>query len=351
MSSSAQFQAREQPACVSRTPGSRHAATGTGHPHVRSGLKAVFVAALLVPLLLASGCGPTDPTSGADNMPAPVPATPPPAPTPGPAPTPPPAPAPGPPPSPPPAPVPTSRLPWSSYGKLTLPVDEDGRNGADEIPASDLANYASVYWYHPTAGQLSQAGYSAVGGETVFWAPVNGSGTTGSSDFPRSEMREQLVLGSNTTNWRLSGTHIQRGTVIVTRLPTPVRTNVVTRVIFAQMHSVDNSPPVKLIFQRNPDGTTVVFGDYNQFQRPGSSESSRIVLPMPLGRSFRYEIRVDDGIVKTSIDGREIDSRDLRLLWSFQDFYFKAGNYLGNNTATATGYGEVIYTAIERVHR
>ncbi|MBA4284775.1 MAG: hypothetical protein C0434_04515 [Xanthomonadaceae bacterium] len=247
--------------------------------------------------------------------------------------------------------MPTGTLPWSTYGRLTLPVDEDGRNGADEIAAADLPNYSSIYWYHPVAGQLSQASYRALGGETVFWTPVNGSGATGDSDFPRSEMREQLELGSNTVNWQLGGTHIQRGTVAVTRLPTPLAAGRTTRVIFAQMHSVDNAPPVKLIFQRGTDGTTTVFGDYNLRRRPGNSENSRIVLPMPLGKSFSYEIKVVNGEVTTTIDGQVIDRRDLRFVWSFEEFFFKAGNYLGNNTSTATGYGEVVYSAIERVHR
>ena len=247
--------------------------------------------------------------------------------------------------------MPAGRLPWSTYGKLTLPVDEDGRNGADEITAADLPNYSSVYWFHPSAGQLSQSGYRANGGETVFWTPTNGNGRTGESDFPRSEMREQLELGSNDVNWRLTGTHIQRGTVAVTRLPTPLIPGRTATLIFAQMHSVDNAPPVKLVFQSNADGSTKVFGNYNLRRRAGNSENSRVELPMALGRQFTYEIKVVNGTVTTTINGQVIDSRDLRPLWTFEQFFFKAGNYLGNNTSTATGYGEVVYSAIERAHR
>lgn len=230
-----------------------------------------------------------------------------------------------------------------------MPVDEDGSRGPDEIDAADLVSYSSRYWFNPSDGQLSQAGYRARGGETVFWVPVNGAAS--GSDLPRSEMREQLELGSNSTNWRLTGTHIQRGTVIVTRLPTPLRAGQTTRVIFAQMHSVDNAPPVKLIFQAAADGTTSVFGDYNVLRRAGNSENSRIALPIALGQAISYEIRVVDGEVTTTVNGRVIDSRNLRPIWTFEEFFFKAGNYLGNNSSNASGYGEVVYTAIERVHR
>lgn len=294
--------------------------------------------ALIAPWMLLSACSPAETANG----------TPAPSPTPS---TPPPTPPPAPPPAPSPGTTPTAQLPWSTYGKLTLPVDEDGTRGADEIAAADLANYSSRYWYHPANGQLAQSGYRAAGGETVFWAPTNGNGTTGNSDFPRTEMREQLDLGSSDRNWRLTGTHIQRGTVTVTRLPTPLRSGQSTHVVFAQMHSVDNAPPVKLIFEAAADGSTSVFGNYNLRRRAGTSENSRIALPMALGRAFSYEIRVVDGDVTTTIDGRVIDSRNLRPIWTFEQFYFKAGNYLGNNSSDSTGFGEVVYSAIERIHR
>ncbi|WP_022975195.1 polysaccharide lyase family 7 protein [Nevskia ramosa] len=232
-----------------------------------------------------------------------------------------------------------------------MPVDEDGSDGADEIPASELANYSSIYWFNPSSGQLAQSGFRATGGETVFWTPVNGNGRTGDSDFPRTEMREQLELGNNRVNWRLTGTHIQRGTVTITRMPTPLTSGRTTLLFFAQMHSVDNSPPVKLVFQRAPDGTTTVYGNYNLRQRTGVGENSDIQLPMAIGTKFSYEIRVVDGTVTTTINGKVIDRRDLRPAWLFQEFYFKAGNYLGNNTSTASGYGEVVYSSIQTIHQ
>ncbi|MCQ8780228.1 hypothetical protein NQU49_26895, partial [Escherichia coli] len=67
---------------------------------------------------------------------------------------------------------------WSQYGKLTLPVDEDGKAGADEIFATDLDNYSSIYWYKPSSGQLTRSGHIGVAGETVFWTPVSGNNAT-----------------------------------------------------------------------------------------------------------------------------------------------------------------------------
>lgn len=247
--------------------------------------------------------------------------------------------------------MPTSILPWSSYGKLTLPVDEDGSEGADEIPAADLVSYSSIYWFNPSPGQLSRSGYRAQGGETVFWTPVNGNGRTSESEFPRTEMREQLDLNDDSGNWRLSGTHIQRGTVTITQLPTPTTFERDAIITFAQMHSVNNVPPVKLQIQSSQNGTTKVFGNYNLRQREGNAVNSDIELPVVIGTKFSYEIKVVDGTVTTTIDGTMIDRRDLRPAWLFQEFYFKAGSYLGNNSATASGFGEVVYSSIQTIHQ
>ncbi len=240
---------------------------------------------------------------------------------------------------------------WSQYGKLTLPVDEDGKPGVDEVEAADLENYSSRYWYHPSLGQITRGGYVAEGDETVFWTPANGNATTEGSSFPRTEMREQTVLGNSKVNWGLTGTHIQRGTVVVSSLHSPLKSGGRTVVFFGQLHSVGTVPPIKLLFQRLANGTTEVLSNYNTKQTAGASRNSPTKLSIKLGEKFTYEIRVVDGIVTTIVNDTVLDVRDMTKAWKGAQLYFKAGSYLGNNAKSARGAAEVVYSNIDVIHR
>lgn len=261
-------------------------------------------------------------------------------------------PAPEPPVPPPPVITPEpARIDWSTYGKLTLPVDEDGKAGADEIGASDLGNYSSVYWYNPSQGQLTQSGHVATAGETVFWTPVNGNATTTNSSYPRTEMREMASLVGLRNDWALMGTHIQRGTVAVTHIQDALDGKSRVFLVFAQLHSPNNSPPVKLYFQRLANGNTEVLSNYNTTPEGGSSANSSVKVAVALGEKFDYEIRLVDGILTTLVNGKVLDVRDMTRAWRNDLFFFKAGSYLGSNIQTGTGYGEVVYSKLEVIHQ
>lgn len=237
---------------------------------------------------------------------------------------------------------------WSSYGKLTLPVDADGKNGADEIPATALDTYSSIYFYGTSAGQKTAGGYVAANGETVFWAPVNGGGLTPSAKFVRSEMREQWANG-NSVNWSMVGVHTQSGRLKVTQLPKPKVAGGRVGTVFAQLHSNNNSPPVKLVFVSTGSGT-YAYGTYNNTTEAGNGVASAVKIPVSIGQSLTYEITMNNGIVTSKINDQVIDTRDLRQEWAGQTFYFKAGNYVQNGTDTATGAAEVVYSSISASH-
>jgi hypothetical protein len=245
----------------------------------------------------------------------------------------------------------TTSMPWAHYGKLTLPVDEDGKPGADEVEGADVGNYSSQYWYQPAKGQRTRSGYIASGDETVFWAPVNGTGRTKTATTPRTEMREQISVGDNSINWGLSGNHVQKGTVVLTAIPTPIRSNTRTFIVFAQIHSVGNAPPIKLFFQRLPNGSTEVLSNYNTKPVKGASVNSPVKIAVRLGEKFTYEIRLVNGTVTTIVNGTVLDVRNMSKAWKGEEFFFKAGDYLGNNDGTARGFGEVLYTDIHVSHQ
>ncbi|MCU0789347.1 MAG: polysaccharide lyase family 7 protein, partial [Verrucomicrobia bacterium] len=116
---------------------------------------------------------------------------------------------------------------------LGLPVDSSGGTSGDSasISASQLvAGYSNALYF-----------YTGADGAMTFWAPVTGATTSG-SDYPRSELREQISPPSNDINWSGYGFHILNATCRVTQVPDS------KKVIIGQIHTKtgDARPLVKL---------------------------------------------------------------------------------------------------------
>src|SRR6185436_14117213 len=73
----------------------------------------------------------------------------------------------------------------------------------------------------------------------VFWAPVIGATTSGST-YPRSELREVLDPDDSTVNWSGNGMHIMSARCKVTQLPSE------GKLIIGQVHGYNFPPVVKL---------------------------------------------------------------------------------------------------------
>ena len=239
---------------------------------------------------------------------------------------------------------------WSRYGKLTLPSDEDGNKGPDEIAAADFDSYSSEFFHRAKPGEVTAGGYRAGGGESVFWAPVDGGATTKNAKYVRSEFREQIEIGSNSVNWPLTGTHVMSGTVLVSLLPTPKTADDKAKTVIAQIHGVEVAPPIKLQLAGEKDGSTTVYAIYNPRPKAGDPSTSK-KLTVAMCTPITYEIRVADGVMTTTVNGEVLDSRDLKPEWSAETFYFKAGNYVQNSPKNATGAGEVVYSALAISHQ
>src|SRR6476661_9598608 len=108
---------------------------------------------------------------------------------------------------------------------LGLPVDSSGGTNGDSasISASQLVSgYTTNYFYTGPDGAMT------------FWAFCLGATTSGSS-FPRSELREQISSGSNSSNWVAYGTHILNAQCKVTQVPST------GKVIIGQIHGYTGS--------------------------------------------------------------------------------------------------------------
>jgi hypothetical protein len=89
-----------------------------------------------------------------------------------------------------------------SNWKLTLPDS----SASEKFPEQLTDGYTSAYFYTGEDGSM------------IFWAPVNG-GTTSGSSYPRSELRELINPEDDNTNWIGDGTHTLDAQVKVLQVP------------------------------------------------------------------------------------------------------------------------------------
>lgn len=205
--------------------------------------------------------------------------------------------------------------PW----KLTLPVGEQG-SPTEVFP---IGHFEESPYFLNRDGSLT------------FRADCDGVTTSGSV-YPRSELRE--MKGTAKASWsNVSGTHTLTGRLAVTHLP-----EVKPHVVCMQIHDADDDVCMvrlegsRLFVERGGDEVGLLDADYH------------------LRVFFDLRIVADPSGVKVIYNGTKSVPLD-GLVGS--DWYFKAGCYtqassrvLEGSSKHGTGYGEVIYTALEVRH-
>lgn len=220
-----------------------------------------------------------------------------------------------------------------SHWYLGLPVDASGgtTGKSASIPAARLA----AGYVHPEYFK------TGADGAMVFWAPVTGATTSGSS-YPRSELREQISPPSNTVNWRGFGIHTLTAVCKVLEVPSK------EKVIIGQIHSkTGNTRPLVKLQYRSGRIEALIKKSPNadpdaklQFQQVG------------LDSPVSYIIRMQDGLVTVEVNGmrQTMDVFDSDPDWAHQEFYFKAGSYCQDNTGPPTEGARVAFYSLVATH-
>lgn len=168
-------------------------------------------------------------------------------------------------------------------------------------------------------------------GVVIFKTPKTGSTTTNSTK-PRSELREQLSPPSNDRNWPLVGEHVLKATCAVNAVPKG------QKVYIAQIHGKRwNHPVMKLSYKDKKLWLDVKDG-------PDGDDDKYDLGSMSLKKFFRYVVRVKDGILTVTANGKSkrVDLVKLGFNLHFADWYFRAGCY-GSSA-------EVAFESLERSH-
>lgn len=237
-----------------------------------------------------------------------------------------------------------------SHWKVTLPIGDP-----TEVSPPEIMDYA-------TNELLKNFMYNdSTDGSLVFYAYPGAS--TNNSSYSRTELREQMVPGSNETNWTFSQGGNMKGTLAMGDISKDASGNY-HRTIIMQIHGRltneqrdligeddNNAPPVLKIYWVNgvvrvktkvlkdlsASDTEILFTDawddddgFNFFQNVGFDK-------------FTLEVKVSEGRMEIILNDNEsvvYDGIHMQK-WGVFENYFKAGNYL--NTLNEGAYAKVKY--------
>lgn len=245
-----------------------------------------------------------------------------------------------------------------SHWYLDLPIGTYPNSNQTIPPSQLVAGFTDAYFYTSTND-----------GSMVFWAPVNGITTSGST-HPRSELREEINgLVDDNAMWNIDQFPVSRmdATCLVSQLPTNS-----SNVIVGQIHGA-NFPVVKLVYE---GGTKKLVAQINQNIPTNDTEADYTVATnIALSNQFSYEIKTlvsgtgsnETATLVVSVNGNTNLQASVNesawivgAPWSKTDpesgaygFYFKAGSYqqdVQNTNAPTNDGGRTQFYALAVYH-
>ena len=193
-----------------------------------------------------------------------------------------------------------------------------------------------------TGGYTSQYFFTGPDGSMDFWAPVTGV-TTMNSKYPRSELRE--MKGGSEYNWSLTaGTATLSASVAVTQLPPPSG-----KVVVGQIHANGTSdlPLLELAYK----GTGVISAEILPTFSSTTQTDTQLASGVALGECFTYTIQTDSSaLLQISVNGQTGYKQTVDASWEAATFYFKAGDYVQENTGASTDGAAVSFYSLSVSH-
>jgi uncharacterized membrane protein YgcG len=180
----------------------------------------------------------------------------------------------------------------------------------------------------------------------VFWCPINGVATSGST-YPRSELREQVSPGDNTVNWRVGDFAVSSLDVTLNVNQIPPNTGDIG---IGQIHEYGGSDkPFVLLHYTNGlihakvltqecDGTC------------GAPYDDLVFSSVPLDAGFSYTLKTtSDGNLHVVVNGAE-QTMAIDSSWLSAGLYFKAGTYCLDNGSSSVQGCQASFYALSVMH-
>jgi len=200
-----------------------------------------------------------------------------------------------------------------SNWKLQLPTSNGvltctGGSVDEETPSQLAAGFTNAYFYTGSDGAM------------VFWAPINGATTSGTTN-PRSELREEIVPGNDGVNWTPYGTHILAAQCKVLQVSPNT-----SKVIIGQVHGYSGAalPTVKVYYSSGKS-----YGTVKTNSTDDGSDYDMPSVTVGLSNVINYTVQIVNGLVSVSINNK---TNTYNLFQSDPNYtnetgYFKAGDY------------------------
>ena len=245
--------------------------------------------------------------------------------------------------------------------KVTLPIPRsDGK--PIEVKPPEILNYATNETLLPFMYNDSTDG-------SLVFHTYPGSTTTNSS-YSRTELREQMVPGSNNTNWTFSDGGRMKGTLSVPEISKETNGNS-HRIMVMQIHgrltnaqrdligeNDNNAPPVLKIYWRN-DRIYVRTKELKNINATDeeilhtdawTDDDGRYFESVVGTEKFTLEVTVMSGRMEVKLNDEETFVHEGVHMdrWGIFENYFKAGNYL--QTTDEDAYATVKYFDLEVTH-
>ncbi len=243
-----------------------------------------------------------------------------------------------------------------SHWKVTLPIGKP-----TEVSPPEILNYATNEILKPFFYNDS------IKGALVFYTYPNAS--TANSSYSRTELREQLVPGSNSTNWTFAKGGTMKGTLEVAEMSKDPSGNYY-RTIVMQIHGIltntqkaligapdNNAPPMLKIYWVNGQVRvkTKVLKDLNatdteMLHEDAWGDDAGYTFPEYVGfDKFTLEVKVSNGKMEVILNEKAsvvYDNIHIQK-WGIFENYFKAGNYftsLDKESYAKVKYYELVVT-------
>jgi hypothetical protein len=221
--------------------------------------------------------------------------------------------------------------------KITLPVDQNGTLSGTAVEVQNLSGYENSKYFHTGSD-----------GAMVFYAPVDGATTKGSS-YARSELRE--MNANEKAAWNLSTGGFMSATLEVDAAPN--RDGVGGKLVVGQIHGQDDEL-VRLYWENG----TVYFvndraGSGNAETKFTLKDGAGATPNVSLNEKFSYTINAKGSTLEVDVyaDGKVYESTTkINSVWQSDALYFKAGAYLGANETNGSGAGQTSFYALDVRH-
>jgi hypothetical protein len=240
--------------------------------------------------------------------------------------------------------------------KVTLPIGKPS-----EIEPPEILDYANI-------DKLEEFMYNdSIDGSLVFYTYPGAS--TANSSYSRTELREQMVPGSNTTNWTFAEGGRMKGTLKMDEISSD-NNGKNHRAIIMQIHGRltneqreligeddNNAPPILKIYWAHGKVRVirkvlkdVDVSDVDILKTSAWKDEAQYLGDKVGFEKFTLEIKVSDGRLEVIVNDKDsIVYDDIHVKkWGVFENYFKAGNYLASKDKDA--YAKVKYYDLEVFH-